>query len=453
MEILVINGSPKGKNSVTLQTVNYLQILFPHHHFEILHAGQTIRALEKDFSPALSAIEKADVLLFSYPVYTFIAPSQLHRFIELLKEAKVDLSGKFATQLSTSKHFYDMTAHRYVQDNCADLGLKYIRGLSADMDDLTTKKGQHEAVEFFRYLCWSVKNNIYEEPSAPAPTAARCPVTVPAAADGEKSGDVVIVADLREDDTQLRDMIERFRAVFPRKTRMVNIQEYPFRGGCLGCFNCAISGKCIYTDGFDEYLRNEIQTADAIVYAFTIRDHSMGARFKMFDDRQFCNGHRTVTIGMSVGYLVSGDLTAEQNLQTIMEARAQVGSNFLAGIATDEADSDTAIDNLAAKLSFALQHKYLPPQNFYGIGGMKVFRDLIWLMQGMMKADHKFYKAHGQYDFPQKQWPKMLAMYGVGALLASDKLKNKMGRAMTDGMLMPYNKVLEQARKRHCKTV
>ena len=148
MEILVINGSPKGKNSVTLQTVNYLQILHPEHHFEVLHAGQTIKALEKDFSPAVQAIEKADVLLFSYPVYTFIAPCQLHRFIELLKEAKLDLSQKFASQLSTSKHFYDMTAHRYIQDNCADLGLRYIRGLSADMDDLTTKKGQAEAESF-----------------------------------------------------------------------------------------------------------------------------------------------------------------------------------------------------------------------------------------------------------------------------------------------------------------
>ena len=133
MEILVINGSPKGKNSVTLQTVNYLQLLHPEHHFEILHAGQTIKALEKDFSPAVQAIERADVLLFSYPVYTFIAPCQLHRFIELLKEVKLDLSQKFASQLSTSKHFYDMTAHRYIQDNCADLGLRYIRGLSADM--------------------------------------------------------------------------------------------------------------------------------------------------------------------------------------------------------------------------------------------------------------------------------------------------------------------------------
>ena len=447
MNILVINGSPKGKNSVTLQTVRYWEILNPEHQFQILHAGQTIKALERDFAPALEAIAQADVLLFSYPVYTFIAPCQLHRFMELLKEANVDLSGKYATQLSTSKHFYDMTAHRYIQDNCVDLSLRYIQGLSADMDDLTTEKGRQEAEKFFQFLCWSVENDVYEHlPAFPA-TGTRAPVTVPAVSDENKTGDIVIVADLREGDTQLQAMIQRFRAVMPRKTRVVNIREYPFRGGCLGCFNCAVSGKCVYNDGFDEYLRNEIQTADAIVYAFTIRDHSMGARFKMYDDRQFCNGHRTVTIGMSVGYLVSGDLRSEENLRTIMEARAQVGSNYLAGIATDEQDTDGAIDRLCSKLTYALEQRYLPPQNFYGIGGMKVFRDLIWLMQGMMKADHKFYKAHGQYDFPQKKWPRMLAMYGVGMLLSNKKLTAKMGSAMTDGMLMPYTKVLDKARK------
>jgi hypothetical protein len=125
-----------------------------------------------------------------------------------------------------------------------------------------------------------------------------------------------------------------------------------------------------------------------------------------------------------------------------------VGGNFLAGIAGNEADTDAQIDKLAQKISYALEKKYVPPQNFLGIGGMKVFRDLIWLMQGMMKADHKFYKAHKQYDFPQKQWPKMLAMYGVGALMSSKKLKSKMGSAMTDGMLMPYTKVLEKARQK-----
>ncbi len=449
MKILVVNGSPKGKNSVTLQTVNYLQILHPEHVFEMLHAGQIIKKLEKDFSAAVEAVQQADMLLFSYPVYTFIAPSQLHRFIELLKAANLDLSEKYATQLSTSKHFYDTTAHQYIEDNCSDLGICYIPGLSADMDDLTVKKGQQQADDWFCHVIWSVGKGIYRTIRAVPSGYIPATVTVPESSTEEKPGDIVIVADIQEGDNQLQSMVDRFRNVCPRKTRVVNIRQYPFRGGCLGCFNCAVSGKCIYTDGFDEYLRNQIQTAQAIVYAFTVQDHSMGSRFKMYDDRQFCNGHRTVTIGMPIGYLVSGDYGAEINLQNIIQARAQVGSNYLAYVATDEHDPDAAINTLCMELDYALEHKYLPPQNFYGIGGMKVFRDLIWLMQGMMKADHKFYKAHGQYDFPQKQWPRMLAMYAVGALLSSEKLKAKAGSSMTDGMLMPYNKVLDKARKEH----
>lgn len=238
-------------------------------------------------------------------------------------------------------------------------------------------------------------------------------------------------------------MIARFQAVLPYKTRIVNIREYPFQGGCLGCFNCAVSGKCIYKDGFDDFLRDEIQRTQAIVYAFSIKDHSMGAAFKQYDDRQFCNGHRTVTMGMPMGYLISGNYSKEFNLQMIIEGRAQVGGNFLAGVATDEKNPNVEIDNMAATLQYALEHSYVPPQNFYGVGGMKIFRDLIWLMQGMMKADHKFYKAHGQYDFPQKKKGTMLKMYLVGALISSPKMKAKMGNAMNEGMLAPYKKVLD----------
>ena len=443
MHILILNGSPKGQYSVTLQTINYLERLHPQHTFEVLHVGQRIKALEKDFAPALAAIEKADLILFSYPVYTFIAPYQLHRFVELLKASGVSLEGRFASQITTSKHFYDVTAHRYIQDNCQDLGMKFIRGLSADMDDLLTKKGQNEAKEFFQYVCWCVENNHFE----PLPVALEIPkhvsVEVPAKAQECKDGDVVIVTDCEAENTQLQNMIARFQAVLPRKTRVVNIREYPFKGGCLGCFNCAVSGKCIYKDGFDEFLRNEIQKTQAIVYAFSIKDHSMGAAFKQYDDRQFCNGHRTVTMGMPMGYLVSGSYSQEYNLQMIIEGRAQVGGNFLAGVATDEKDPNVEIDQMAATLHYALEQSYVPPQNFYGVGGMKIFRDLIWLMQGMMKADHKFYKAHGQYDFPQKKRGTMIKMYLVGALISNPKIKAKMGNAMNEGMLMPYKKVLE----------
>ena len=41
MRILVLNGSPKGKYSITLQTVRYLQKLYPEHTFDFLNAALT----------------------------------------------------------------------------------------------------------------------------------------------------------------------------------------------------------------------------------------------------------------------------------------------------------------------------------------------------------------------------------------------------------------------------
>jgi len=444
MNILVLNGSPKGEYSITLQTVRYLEKHYPELRFTVLHVGQHIRALEKDFLPALEAIQAADALLFSYPVYTFIAPYQLHRFIELMKEHNAPVEGKYATQLSTSKHFYDVTAHRYIQDNVQEMGMKYVRGLSADMDDLLCERGQQEAKDFFARFLWNMKNGFCEPCLLKPAQPRRLPVSLHVSSESEKPGDVVIIADLRNGDLQLQSMIDRFRAVLPLHSRVVNLQDFPFKGGCLGCFNCAADGKCIYRDGFDSFLRDDIQTAQAMIYAVTIRDHSLGSRFKLFNDRQFCNGHRTVTMGMPVGYLISGDYSAETNLQMILEGRAQVGSNILAGIATDQEDPNHAIDELAASLVYALENNPAQPQNFYGIGGMKIFRDLIYKMRGMMKADHQFYKAHGQYDFPQKDKGTILRMYLVGWLLSSPKLRSKMGSQMNEGMIGPYRKVVDR---------
>jgi putative NADPH-quinone reductase len=114
MKILVLNGSPKGEYSITLQTVHFLEKLNTQHQFQVLHVGRQIKSLEKDFSKAGEMLHEADLILFSYPVYTFIAPYQLHRFIELMKSSGIDFTGKFATQITTSKHFYDVTAHRYI---------------------------------------------------------------------------------------------------------------------------------------------------------------------------------------------------------------------------------------------------------------------------------------------------------------------------------------------------
>ena len=437
MNILILNGSPSGKDSITLYTMLYIQKHFPDHTYEILHVGQRIRTIEKDFAPSLEVLRRADLIVFCYPVYTFLVPSQLHRFIELIKESGADLSGKAATQVSTSKHFYDMTAHRFIEDNCRDLGLRYIPGLSADMDDLTTKKGQEEALSFFRFVLWNMENG--EEISRTGETEEAASQAVPA------SDRIALVTDA-EEGSVLSSMIEQFKKAMPRPVDVIDIGQFPFSGGCLGCFHCASDGTCVYKDGFSSFLRDNIQTADAIVYAYTVKDHSMGYRFKLYDDRQFCNGHRTVTMGKSVGYLVEGDLSKEPNLMTLMEARAQVGGNFLAGIAESGEDAGRQIRQLAATLEYAIENSYQPPKNFYGVGGLKVFRDLIYQMQGLMREDHRFYKQHGFYDdFPQKKKGRILAMYLVGAMMKNKKLMKKIGGRMTEGMVLPYKNVLKKS--------
>lgn len=109
---------------------------------------------------------------------------------------------------------------------------------------------------------------------------------------------------------------------------------------------------------------------------------------------------------------------------------------------------DHEIDRLADTLRYAVEKNYRQPQMFYGVGGLKIFRDLIYEMQGMMKEDHRFYKEHGFYDFPQKKKGKILGMYLVGEMMTNPKLSKKFGGKMTEGMLMPYQQVIKKAKKK-----
>ena len=453
MKILVLNGSPAGENSITLQTVHYLEKRFPGQSFEILPTASRIRGYEKDFASARAALEEAELILFSYPVYTFLVPAQLHRFLELIREDGVDLTGKWMSQISTSKHFYDVTAHRFLLDFAEDAGMHAVRGLSADMEDLLKEKGRHEAEEWFRHLLWAVKRRSAEPKRLTAgPSTSPRKASVPVAETAKRSGKrIALVTDLGEESEVLASMIERFTARSPWPVTVIDLHDFPFAGGCLGCFHCASDGTCVYRDGFDVLLREKIQTADATVYAFRVSSHSMGYRFKLYDDRQFMNGHRTVTMGKPVGYLVDGYLSREENLRMLIEARAEVGGNYLAGAASSEQNPDGEIDRLVRELVYAVERGFSLPADFYGVGGMKIFRDLIYQMQGLMREDHRFYKSHGFYDFPQKKKATVLGMYLVGEMMRNPKLKKKLGSNMTKGMLMPYKAVVDKTLPREKK--
>ena len=60
MNILVINGSPSGENSITLQTMLYIEKLFPGHTYRQINAAS--------FDPSREALAAADMIVFCYPV-------------------------------------------------------------------------------------------------------------------------------------------------------------------------------------------------------------------------------------------------------------------------------------------------------------------------------------------------------------------------------------------------
>ena len=121
MKILVLNGSPKGDLSVTMQFVAFLAKMNPQHNLKIINIAQQIRHIEHDghkFDEVMAEIETADGVLWAFPLYVFLVHSHYKRFIELIFERnKTEVfRGKYTVVFSTSIHFFDHTAHQYMRE-------------------------------------------------------------------------------------------------------------------------------------------------------------------------------------------------------------------------------------------------------------------------------------------------------------------------------------------------
>lgn len=79
MKIAVLNGSPKGENSVTMQYIRYLEKTLP--DFEVIEhkIAQPIAALEhspEKLAVIAETVRTADAVIWAMPVYHFTVPGQ-----------------------------------------------------------------------------------------------------------------------------------------------------------------------------------------------------------------------------------------------------------------------------------------------------------------------------------------------------------------------------------------
>lgn len=417
MKTVVFCGSPKGRNSVTLQTVRYLASRFSEDDFTVFFAGAGAGAALRN--PALIAQELSDaaLVLFAYPVYSFGPPSHVMKAVEEMKKTGLPLSGKYCTQITTSMKVLDPLAHEWVERNARDLQLRIIPGLSAGQEDLASGTGAADADAFWRFVRASVCGKT--ERPAPVPDRNRFKT--------------MIITDLAEEDTALAGMIKGFVEVYPYSAEIFNVREFAFRGGCLGCLRCAPEGRCVYTDGFEQMFRSAHAGVDATVVAFSVRDHGIGSGLKRYFDRTYFNGHRAPENRSSIGYLVNGDLSSEPHLKTYLDAYTQFRHTRDCGTAVT-GEGGAGLAALAARIQYSLENDYLQPRNFYGEACVTMFRDIVTEFRGVMRADYRYFRKHGLLDYAEGRTEMIRKSMQAGMLLSSPELQRDMGLTFEEAM-------------------
>ena len=452
MNVVILNGSPKRESSLTMHYVRFLQQKFGHHEYRTFHISKEIKKLERSrerFDEVIEEVRRADLVLWDFPVYFFLTPSQMVRFFELIIErgAEDAFAGRYTAAISTSKHFYDHTAHDYVRALSEDLGMKYIGFHSAEMEDLTDGEKRAGLVNFGERVFGHVEHQrpvsrrflpvTNQMPEFTPPACGETPKVV-----GPK---IVIVTDATSEDTNLNRMVEHFIKKLPVAAEVINLNTVEIKGGCLGCLHCCNTGSCVYRDDHAENSQR-LLSADAVVYAMKVGHRYFSAVFKANLDRHFVNGHRPVTEGQHVAHIVSGPLRQLSTLEQILTAMIEVGRTSNAGVVTDEdADSELVADlleQLGRQLLEDIERDDQRPWTFLGKGGHLIFRDLVYERNGVMREDFNYYKEHGLFDYPQNDYKNRLEqVFTLVATRLSTLGKKKIDPKMK--MLEPYQRVLE----------
>jgi len=464
MKIAVLNGSPKGDVSVTMQYVKYLQKKFPGHEFIFHNTAQQIRKLEKDekaFRAVMDDIAAADAVLWAFPLYYCLVCSQYKRFIELIFErgAQACFRDKYAAGLSTSIHFFDHTAHNYIHAICDDLDMRYTGFYSAAMYDLLKKEERQRLADFFQDLQAVVERQAPTMKCFPPleHKAFRYVPGTPVAAGGLadlQGKKVLIITDEKPQnpgDENLRSMVRFFGSCFLNGAETINLNEIDIRGGCLGCIKCGYNNECAWLgkDGFNEFFESKVKNADALIVAGSIRDRYFSSRWKMFFDRSFYNTHKPVFEDKQFGYIVSGPFSQIPNLREIMAATAEQMNANLVGIVTDEPADSGAIDGLLQEMARRVCELtllgYIGPKTFLGVGARKLFRDEIWgPLRFAFRADHIYYKQHGWYDFPQKDYQAQMRSFVMGTMMKIPPIRKDIQKRWTQEMIKPLRSVVEK---------
>ncbi|HOP64737.1 MAG TPA: NAD(P)H-dependent oxidoreductase [Spirochaetota bacterium] len=456
MKITVLNGSPKGDLSVTMQYVKFMEKKFGEHEFSYINISQRIGKIESDdafFNEIISEVANSDLTIWGTPLYVCLVPSQYKRFIELIWErgAEEKFRDKYAAVITTSIHFFDNTAHNYMRGICEDLGMRFAGSFSPDMYDIMQEEGREKILTFAQNIFRTVESGVvaaraYIKPDYNMPVYTPGKPLPVVDASGRK---VLILSDKTYQKGNVAAMIGRMKNSLTGDVETLSLSDIDIKGGCMGCCECGFDYRCTYTgkDEFIDFYNEKLKKADIIIFAGEIRDRYLSAKWKQMFDRAFFNTHTPTLKGKQFGLLLSGPLAMIPNLREVLNAYFQWQGANLVEIITDEhssSDMDILVDSLAKNLVSNAEAGYVAPPTFLGVGGMKIFRDDIWgRLRFVFQADHKYYEENGIYDFPQDDLKAIEMNKNMINLTSKPEMRENVRKMIKTEMVKPMKHIVE----------
>ena len=456
MNIAVLNGSPKGDLSVTMQYVKFIEKKYEKHKFNYINISQRIGKIESDeafFNEIISVVESSDFVIWGAPLYVCLVPSQYKRFIELIWErgAEDKFRGKYTAVITTSIHFFDNTAHNYMRGICEDLGMNFAGSFSPDMYDIMQEEGREKLLTFAQAVFDTAESGAVTTRAFVKPDYNMAPYKPVTAAPRISAGGrrVLILSDRRYEGGNVAAMTERMKEILSGNVESISLSDIDIKGGCMGCCECGLDYRCAYTgkDEFVDFYNEKLKTADIIIFAGEIKDRYLSSKWKQMFDRGFFNTHTPTLKGKQFGLLISGPLLSIPNLREILQAYFQWQGANLADIVTDEyspREIDALIENLAKTLVSHAERGYVQPPTFLGVGGMKIFRDDIWgRLRFVFQADHKYYTENGIYDFPQDDKKSIEINEKMIALTENPAMRENVRKMIKTEMVKPMKYIVD----------
>ncbi|MFT5701167.1 MAG: hypothetical protein ACI8ZB_004056 [Desulforhopalus sp.] len=351
-------------------------------------------------------------------------------------------------------HFYDHIAHNCINAISDDLEMKFAGGFSADMFDLLEEKERTRLSLFAEHLFYTIENNELTSRNF-RPLIHSSFEYVPGDVQtkiGVGSPKVVVLTDSKDEGTNLGRMLRQFTGTFSGEVEMIDLNEVDIKGGCLGCIQCGYDNSCQYgdKDGYVEFFNTKVMSANILVLAGSTKDRYLSSRWKLFFDRSFFNTHIPVMKDKQLGFIISGPLSQNPNLRQALEGFFEVQQASIVDFVTDECGDSAEIDalllSLAERLIRYANDGYVKPASFLGVGGSKVFRDVIYgRLRFPFRADHNFYKKNGWYDFPQKDYKSRITNSMMLLLNRMPSMRKEIyTKRIKTELIKPLQKVLER---------